>query len=359
MNMIARRFISVSTMTILLSACGGSDTQEANAPPPLRPVKTLQVVSAQSQNIRQLPGVVDAVRKAELAFRVSGVVKKLPIKEGDEVQKGQLLAELDQTDFAIQLDKDDANFESAESAYLRGQTLVDEGHISKADYETLTATFNTAKAQLSASKQNMKYTRLVAPFSGVVAAHHVERFEEINAKQTIISIQDLSKLLVTIDVPESLMIDVRGDEEKPYTSYATFDAIQDEQFPLTFKEASTKADDATKTFKVSLTMSNSTDYSILPGMSATVHAKRNISSNVPSTFHIPSQAVLADNNGRFVFIAEPDSSPEAVVRRQAVEVGQLTAEGLIINKGLADGDHVIIAGMSKMRDGLRVRLNNQ
>ncbi|MEM7292807.1 MAG: efflux RND transporter periplasmic adaptor subunit [Pseudomonadota bacterium] len=345
---------TIGALTVL-AACSG-DVEPTVAPEVLRPVKTLTVATTQDLDIRQLPGVVDAFRHAELAFRVAGVVKSLKVREGGDIKKGQLLAELDTTDFQIQLDKDKANFETAESAFQRGESLIDEGHISKADFETLKANFNTAKAQFSASKQNMAYTRLVAPFSGVIARHHVEKFEEVNAKQVVVSVQDLSKLAVSVDVPEGLMIQIRNDEDRPYTSYATFDAIQGEEFPLEFKEAATKADDSTKTFRVTLVMANPSGFSILPGMTATVHAQRNVADDAPSRVYLPSHAVMEDAQGRFVFIAVPDSDGEATVRRRVVEAGPLTAQGMTISAGLDDGDQVVVAGMSKMNDGLRVRL---
>lgn len=368
-NLIACQLIALLLSAFWLTGCGSESAPETTETV-LRPVKTLRVSASKNQNIRQLPGVVDAVRKAELAFRVSGVVKKLLVNEGEEVKKGQLLAELDQADFAIALSKDKANFNSAESAFKRGRSLVDKGHISKADFETLKASYSTAKAQFSASKQNIKYTRLLAPFAGVVAKHHVERFEEVSNRQTIISIQDLSRLVVSIDVPESLMIAVKGDEEKPYTSYATFDAIEGEQFPLTFKEAATQADKATKTFKVALTMSNTTGYSILPGMTSTVHARRNIDNDAPGVFYLPSHAVLEDEQGRFVYTAQPQVTQNqatqnqadnalGIVQRTNITVGKITSQGIIVDTGLQDGDYVIVAGMSKIHAGLKVRLETR
>ncbi|MEM7209806.1 MAG: efflux RND transporter periplasmic adaptor subunit [Pseudomonadota bacterium] len=346
-------------VTAAIAACS-EDAPVTEAEPVLRPVKTLSVVSTQAQSEQQLPGTVDALRNAELAFRVSGVVNKLLVKEGDPVEKGQLIAQLDTTDYQIQHDSNAANFETAESQFKRGETLVEEGHISTADFETLKANYNTAKAALAASDQSLKYTNLTAPFNGVVAQQHVERFEEINAKQAIISIQDLSKLVVSIDVPESVMITIersRQGDDSLYTTYATFDAIDAEQFPLTFKEASTQADEATNTFKVDLTMENPDAYSILPGMSATVHGRRNVDDDAPSLVYLPSHSVMEDADGRFVFIAKPDGENEAVVNRVNVAVGSLTEQGIVIESGLSNGDKVVVAGMSKMRDGLRVRLD--
>jgi len=143
--------------------------------------------------------------------------------------------------------------------------------------------------------------------------------------------------------------------------HATFDAIKDKIFPLTFREVSAQADEATHAYKIRFSLPAIENYTILPGMTATVVADR-----VPAIdgsgdereIIVPSHAVLEDNNGRFVYIAEPESTSPmiGVIHRRNVTTSRLTNTGLMITSGLDPNDLVVTAGMSKMQEGMSVRL---
>ena len=166
---------------------------------------------------------------------------------------------------------------------------------------------------------------------------------------------------VEIDVPESLMIHVRRGQDQREI-HASFDAIKDKKFPLKFREVSAQADETTHAYKVRLSLPPIENYTILPGMTATVVAESvaGIDGNGDeSNIIIPSHAVLEDNKGRFVYIAEPESvsSTIGVIHRRNVTTSRLTNSGLLITSGIDPDDLVVTAGMSKMQEGLRVRLS--
>lgn len=120
-------------------------------PPPepvelIRPVKSFLIASSSSTTTRAFPARIDAGRRAELAFRVSGVLKELPVKEGDRVKEGQLVALLDPTDLQITYSNRKAGFDNAKRNFTRAQELVREGNISKMDYDRLEAEYKSAEA---------------------------------------------------------------------------------------------------------------------------------------------------------------------------------------------------------------------
>ena len=114
----------------------------------MRPVKIFTVEGVGGSATRSFPGSVTASQRAELSFRVSGVLQEIPVKEGDSVKQGQVLAKLDPTDFKIRLEDRQASFDNAEKNYNRGKTLVAEGNISQLDFDRLEANFRTARAAL-------------------------------------------------------------------------------------------------------------------------------------------------------------------------------------------------------------------
>lgn len=347
--------LSIIALASSLVACGQKDdVQDDSALEVLKPVRTM-TVSLGSTTTKSFTGVVEANKTAELGFRVSGELKVVNSKEGDFVKRGQVLAVLDQTDFKIKLNASQADYDRAKSEFDRAKSLIKQGAISTADFEKLKAQQSNAKAQLEGAQQNFKYTELRAPFSGVIAKQFLQNFEKISSSVTFAVIQDLSAFEVRINLPESVMIKIKRDEDERAV-YAVFDGKQEKHYPLTFKEVSTRADEKTQTYAVKFVMAAPKDINLLPGMSARVFAEHKSDGKELKEVYVPAHAVLEDGQGRFVYIAVETAESIAEVQRRAVVVGELNENGLQILQGLDLGDNVITAGMSKMTEGLTVRI---
>jgi len=341
-----------------LAACNkNSQPLEETTAQQLKPVRTL-TIGAGAQSIKTFPGVVDAIQSAEIGFRVSGVLKKVNVKEGENVIKGSVIAELDQTDFIISLNANQSEFDRTSANFNRASKLIKKGAISQSDFEKLKAEKNIAKSQLDSAKQNLKYTVLTSPFDGIVARTYLSNFEKVSSSEKFAAIQDLSAFEVSIDIPESIMIKLKANQNN-HDIYAAFDGIHERKFPLTFKEVSTRADEKTQTYKSKFIMQRPTSINILPGMSAIVLAieKENA---INHDIYVPSHSVLEDSAGRFVYaVKQTPNTMQGVVVRRNVVVGQVNENGIQIIQGLKIGDSVITAGMSKVSDGLDVALMNE
>ncbi|TNC79361.1 MAG: efflux RND transporter periplasmic adaptor subunit [Oleiphilus sp.] len=355
---LSRLFTSslVFLSIILLSACSEEKVVEVGEK--LRPVKTIRMQFSDAMQQRQFPGVVDAIQKATLSFRVSGKLSTLDGKEGEEVKKGQIVATLDSKDFEIQLADRQASFDSANADFSRAAKLVEAGHVSRSDFDKLKASLGTAKAQLELAQQNVDYSILKAPFAGIIAKRYVENFEEVSAQQVIFLLQDTSSLVVSIDIPENIMINSQRGEGH-YRLFAEFAAIPGERFPLKIKEVATVADDVTQTYNISFSMAAPTDHTILPGMSTTVYVEADLdqASDMANRFFLPGHAVLQDSQGNYVMLVKAVEEGVGVVERRAITVGVPNVKGIEILDGIMQGEQVIVAGMSKLTDGQRVRLS--
>lgn len=347
--------LTVIAFLITLVSCGQKDdVQDSTAAEVLRPVRTM-TVSLGSTKTRSFAGVVEANKTAELGFRVNGQLKVVNSKEGDFVEKGQILAVLDQADFKIKLNASQADYDRAESDFERAKSLIKQGAISRADFEKLKAQQSNAKAQLETAQQNLNYTELKAPFSGQIAKQFLQNFEKISSSSPFAIIHDLSSFEVRINLPESIMIKFKKSRNKADV-YAVFDGNQDKPYPLTFKEVSTRADENTQTYTVKFVMEAPKNINLLPGMSAQVFSKYTSATDDLNEVYIPAQSVLADSKGRFVYIAVKTAEGLAEVQRRSVVVGDLNENGLQVVNGLDIGDAVITAGMSKVSHGLAVRI---
>lgn len=354
MKLIIQACIFFSLLT--LAACNKTnDAPESATASKLKPVRTL-TVGAEVHPVKTFPGVVDAIQNAEIGFRVSGVLKKISVKEGETVNKGDIIAELDQTDFIISLNATQSEFDRTSANFKRASQLIKKGAISQSDFEKLKAEKNIAKSQLNSAEQNLKYTTLTSPFDGIVARTYLSNFERVSSSEKIAAIQDLSAFEVSIDIPESIMIKLKRNG-KNHDIYATFDGI-DDRFSLTFQEVSTRADENTQTYKSKFRMQAPTSINILPGMSATVLAVEKENA-LHHDIYVPSHAVLEDSTGRFVYAVKQTSKAlQGIVVRRNVLVGQVNENGIQIIQGLDIGDKVITAGMSKVSEGLSVSLMN-
>ena len=337
--------------SFLLSAC---EQPEQTHTPASRPVKTIVVGGVGSSDTRTFPAVVDAIQKADISFRVSGKIQKILVKEGDHVKKGQLLAELDPTDFKITLKDRQASFDTAKANFERAKTLVKKGVISNVEHDDIRARFYTAKANLQAAKQDLSYTKLKANFDGVIAKRHVENYEEVVLSRPVFSLEDVSALKIKIDVPENLIIVINKNHKNDRKLYAVFDSIPNQTFPLKFVESTVKADPNTRTFKVTLRMDTPDNYNVLPGMTATVSAKLFAEESAAgSSIAIPVSAVIA-NNEKQATVWVVDEKTMTVSPRE-VEPGLMVGNSMQVT-GLTPGERIVIAGTPFLRKDMKVTL---
>jgi RND family efflux transporter MFP subunit len=350
--------LSAAVMTTLL-ACGGQ--QEEAPPPAVRPVKIFTVEGVSGAAVRNFPGAINASQRAEVSFRVSGSLQEILVKEGDNVEQGQVLARLDPTDFEIVLKDRQALFDNANSNFNRAKELIVDGNISKLDYDRMEANFRTSQAALAAAKQDLEYTQLKASFTGRVARREVENFEEVMAKQTIFHLQNVDQLDVTVDLSENLIRSIRragrdsnaGEMEaaEMVTAVAQFEG-KPEQFPLAVKEAATKADPQTQTFRLTFSMDQPKDFNVLPGMTANVVIDLSKVTDSDQAKWIPLTAVVADSElDARVWILDPKTM---TVSPRAVTIGRMSGRTIEISEGLYGGEEVVSVGAAYLAEGMLV-----
>lgn len=346
---------------IALSSC--SEPVVENTDPVARPVKSLLVASPEGGGVRNFPGRIESSNRADLAFRVGGTVAQMSANEGAQVSRGQVLARLDQTDFEIALKDRQATWDRANKDFERAKELVEEGAISRRDFDLVEANFKTSDAALEQAKQNLDYTFIRAPFAGQIAERHVDNFEEVSTGQTVYSLIDRDALEVQIDVPENIILSIRGDDA-PGTNadkiqvWATFDAASDRQFPLAFKEAATRADAQTQTFEVTFSLARPENVTVLPGMTASV--TMNLSALIDdeqAIYYLPLTAVVGDNemSARVWTIDEQTMT----AHERTVTLGRMVGSSIEVVDGLEPGLRVITAGAAYLSEGMKVTLLEQ
>lgn len=335
----------------LLAACG---KKEEPAPREVvRPVKVMTVAGAAEAFSQTYPGTTRAAKRVDLSFRVAGPLVELPAEEGKEVQKGELIARILPRDFKIQLDEAKARAKEAEQQFKRYKELYVRKQVSKAEFDRFKASRDVAQAQLDDAQNALKDTYLNAPFAGLIATRYVENFEDVQAKQPIVSLQDVTRIEVLVDVPEVIMAQIRQEAEP--TAIAEFDAAPGEQFPLEVKEYAAQADPQTQTYQVVLVMPQPKGVNILPGMTARVTGTGSLETGQDSVVVIPAIAVMEGGDGKaYVWVLDKEAM---TVHQKQVKVGELTgSQDIRIESGLEGGETLVVAGLAKLEEGMTVSI---
>jgi multidrug efflux system membrane fusion protein len=337
-------------LILVLPGC----SKEEEAPPReiVQAVKIMKVQAGQDQYSMSFPGMVRAAKRSELSFKVSGPLSELPIQEGQLVKKGDLVASILPRDFQVALNEAKAREVEAEKQYRRYKDLYAKKQVSMADFDRYKASRDVARAQKEDAANALDDTTLRAPFDGVIAKRYVENFEKVQAKQPIAFLQLIDQLEILINVPELTMARFRNQGAGHMV--VEFDSVPGKQYPLVVKEFSTEADPATQTYQVVLVMDQPEEANILPGMTAKVIGTVDEDTTGDITIIIPALAVLNDaDNKSYVWILDLEST---TVRKTLVEVDRLEgSENIVIRDGLQGGETIVIAGVTKLQEGMKVR----
>lgn len=350
-----RTLLAVLCMSLTL-AVGAFSCGKKEEPPPrevIRPVKMLTIAGAATGAEREFPGKVRASQRVELAFKVSGPLIELPADEGMQVRKGQTLGRILPRDFETNVNKAKANALEAEQQFQRYRDLYIKKQVSKADFDKYKADSDIAKARLKEAEDALDDTYLRASFSGIIAKRYVENFEEVKAKQPIVSLQDISRVEILVDVPEGVIARIRSPKNRP-DIFAQFSAAPGKRYKIVLKEFATQADSRTQNFQVTFEMPQPEGVNILPGMTANVVGILQTREAKEDRIVIPAIAVVSDESGQSnVWVYDGETK---TVSQRKVTVGDLTGTADIqIADGLNPGETIAVTGVGQLREGMKVR----
>ena len=336
-------------LTILLLA--GSCSHRTPASQTVRPVK---VVTASGAGLieKDFAGMATPDDAVTLAFKLAGQVLDVPVSQGERVEKGALLAELDPRDIELQVAATRSAFEEARSVQQRMQRLLAHEAVSRQEAEAAATRYAQAKSTYDNTLDLLNDTRLRAPFAGVVERVYVDNFERVQAGQSILRLVNPVTTTVQFTFPESAL-DVLRDSATRFS--VLFDNYRGELFAARLKDYAVTSSDASG-FPVSLTLDNPSParYRISPGMSCTITMQS--PDPVPDAVSLPVSAICAPaEGGTWVWIVGADDR----VTRRAVTLGELFGrDRVVVDSGVAPGERVVTAGVYRLREGEQVRILN-
>lgn len=343
---------SVILASVFLTACDNSQ-ETASKPPAVRPIKFITVNTASDLEVNKYPAVIGANSFSELSFQVGGMLQELPVREAQRLNKGDLIAKLDQRDLQSALDVAKAQFQSASSEYQRSVRLAKADAIARNVLEQRKAQFDVSKAQLEQSEKALSDSVLYSPFNGVVAEILVEELGTISPGQVAIKLMGEDLFEATINLPANYIARIPKDESDKDNrqAFVFLDAAPSQPIEADFKEATLIADSASQTYAVTFTFPPPANLNVLPGMNATVELQRN-NEIKSSRIAVPLSAVTNDGQKNYVWIINKDSM---TVSKRAVTIEEEVGSSIIVTEGLNDSDTIAGAGAAYLSEGMQIR----
>ena len=336
------------------AGCGGKE--KAETAPVLRPVKTAAVQGFQLGEM-SFPASVDAGRKLVVSFRVPGRLVELPVRKGQSVAKGDLIARLEPRDFEIAVEEARATYQKASADFERYKTLYEKNAVPLADLDQRRSQRDVAQAKLDEARQNLDYSSLRAPFAGMIGNRYVENFMDVAVQQEIVDLNDTTSVDVRIDAPEMVVATFKQNREQlDLGLFAEFDAAPGKSYELAIKEIAARADPETQTFQVVFTMPQPREISLLPGMTGRVRivATPKADAEIDVQRKIPAIAVETLPSGEsVVWVVDRETM---TVHRRTITVGAIQGDAdVVVREGLEAGDLVVTAGLAQLSEGQQVR----
>jgi len=359
---LSRSFGSHWAITLLaaLTLAGCGDTPP-DAPDVIRPVKLMTINVSGTGATVEYPGVVSATESVELGFEVPGKIIELPISDGLQVKKGQLLGRLDPADYVAEKNAAKANYDAMQSAYARAKRIFDQGAGSQAEVDRALQKLRVARAELKKATKALDDTALKAPFAGTVARKLFDNFKNVQAKQPILVFQDISVLKLDVNIPERDIARAKTgmtpeEHTKRLRPEVAVSTLPGRTFPARLLSLETEAHTVTRTYRATFVFERPEGVNILPGMTARVilHLASEMMKDAGIRgFMIPAAATVVDSSGQpFVWRFDPVSKQ---VSRTPVTLGEMSEADVLVTGGLKSGDRIVIAGAAHLHEGMRVR----
>ena len=330
-------------LLLLLASCSNGAGQRVRIPS----VKVDTVLSNGAKSYLQYPGRVKAAQDVDLAFRVSGTIQKIYVKDGATVKAGQLIAEMDPSDYQIQLAATEAKYKQIKAEAGRVIALFDDGGSTPNDYDKAVYGLKQIEALYKHHKDELAYTKLYAPFDGFIQKRFFDSHETVGAGMPVLSMLGKGTPEVEINLPAAEYI-----RKEQFSSYhCTFDLYPGKIYPLQLIGITHKAN-ANQLYKMRLKL----DVADRPLPSAGMNTMVSVfyTDGEDQTLQVPTSALLHKDGKVGVFVYN-ESSQNVKFTEVICERPLSNGTTIVSSAELKAGDVIVSAGIHSLKDGDEVR----
>jgi len=306
------------------------------------PVETAMVVQQVVSDRFEGVGTIDAGEAITVVSEIDGTVVSLPFREGSHLNRGDLIAQLDDVQLKAEVERTEALRDQAKSTYERVKSVVEQAAGTAQDLDDAAAALKVAEANLALAQSRLDKTRITAPFSGIAGARRISVGAFVRAGQAITDLANIKEIRVVFSMPERYLSKIsRG---APVTISTT--AYPGYELDGTIGIIEPVLDESTRSARV-IAVAKNPDEKFRPGMSANITA---VLSEREEALTVPSEAVFVEGNQSFVYVVKGDST----VTRAPLSLGTRLADVVEVVSGLHAGDRVVRAGHQKLYEGAKV-----
>lgn len=329
-------------LAILLVSCGSNGTADDSS---LRPVRVGEVFRSADEQIDVLSGVVVSGVEASPSFAISGMLKKIYVKEGSQVSQGQLLAEIDAANYTAAYKAAKSKFEQVSAEVARVEELYRRSSVNKNDYEKAIDGRQTVSSLYETAKSQLESTKLYAPISGIVQRIDAELYKTTMPGIGVMTIVNTQTLNVETSLSSTLFV-----QKIDFQKFVGYSEFSDEPIPLKLLYIAPKANN-NQLYKMALAIDSKKSFNLAPGMAIKIELVHKPSKK--QELSVLLQSIFKENGDNFVWIVGDD----LVVNRRKVEVGKINQEGrATILSGLDGTERLVTAGVSKLQEGQKIKI---
>jgi membrane fusion protein (multidrug efflux system) len=285
-------------------------------------------------------GTARANESVEIRPRISSLVTRILFEEGQFVDEGDLLVELENSEIVAGLALADASLSESRSLYNRSKELESTRAISASSLETLYAQVKVDEANVAAARAKLNHTRVRAPFSGRIGLRRISPGSFVDTDTVITTLDDVSVIKLDFSVPETFVNIVR----QGMNIIAHSLVFPDREFNGSVASIDTRLDPVSRAVEVRAVIPND-DGLLKPGMFMTVDLQRDRG----DVLMAPEQAIVPEGSRQYVFVVN-----EGVAEKRQVRLGRRIPGYVVVSDGLSDGESVVTEGTHKVRDGAQV-----
>lgn len=341
MKLLSRLSVFAIIGILMFSSCGEKKQKEQSVPK----VRMATVQTSMRMGKNSFPGRTQASETSSVAFKVSGTLASVPVKVGQHVTKGQVLARMDTRDYEVQLNATKAEYESIKAECERVIALYKDKGTSQNNYDKARYGLEQITMKLKHAKDELADCVIRAPFDGYVQSVLHEAYETIGAGMPVVTLFTSSGTEVVINIPAA-----EYQRVKDFAQFkASFDVLRDETFNLRMLNMAQRAN-ASQLYEVHLLIENA-DKRITPGMTAMVEVFYKENGELP--VEIPAAAVFEIDNRSHVYVYDAASG---TIHKREIRVAALQSDGHVrVIKGLKAGEKIAALGVHMLKDGQKVK----
>lgn len=358
------KFLIMFSLIVFFFSCSKEEEVDFQ---PIRPVRTA-VVKEYSTSLNMIfPAEIKSAQETNLSFRVGGIIDEINFKIGENIKEGELIAVIDDADYKLkynqvsaQLDSLKAGHQATASALQRVTRLYENNNISLQDFENVQAKYNAEKNQIQSVSNQLKliknqlnYTRLYAPYDGVISRKLKDEKESTNAYYPVFSYINPNLLEAVFFASDNVINKINiGDVVE-----INMLSIENVYLKGVVKQKHIEADRWTKTYQVTVEIVDPVQ-NLLPGMSCEVYYDIEVFDDeiyAGNIMLIPESSVFPSNDGEQTFVWLFCSETNTVAK-QKVHILRIVSEGILISEGLKIGDVIVNAGVNYLSENQKVSL---